>query len=128
MTNAGSVAAAAKLIAVESKQVAFNTRGSTSPVTVESKGRNVSDGSLAVPRVIGDRVTAHKFTIGQIVDLTPNMFRAAAAGQYEVRRLMPASERDGANPSYRIKSVEENHERVASEDELTPSRLAESLL
>jgi hypothetical protein len=68
-----------------------------------------------------------KFTIGQIVDLTRNKFRAAAAGQYEIRRLMPASDRDGAEPTYRIKSADEKHERVAFESELTRSDRPEPL-
>jgi len=72
-------------------------------------------------------IVAYKFTIGQIVDLAPNMFRAAASGQYEIRRLMPASDRDGADPSYRIKSADEKHERVASESELTLSEGSEPL-
>jgi len=49
------------------------------------------------------------------------MLRAAARGQYEVRYLMPASDRDAGDPSYRIKSVEEKHERVVFESDLTLS-------
>lgn len=64
---------------------------------------------------------AHKFSIGQIVDLAPRMLQAAARGQYEVRQLMPESDRDVGDPSYRIKSLAEKHERVASESDLTLS-------
>jgi hypothetical protein len=66
-------------------------------------------------------IVAFKFTVGQIVDLKPNRFREAAKGQYEVRRLMPASDGDGAEPTYRIKNADEKHERVAFESELTLS-------
>ena len=69
----------------------------------------------------------HKFTVGQIVDLTPNILRAAAAGEYEVRRLMPPSDRDGMDPCYRIKSAAEKHERIASESDLTLSSRGESV-
>lgn len=64
---------------------------------------------------------SHKFSVGQAVDLVPRMLRAAARGQYEVRYLMPASDRDAGDPSYRIKSVEEKHERVVFESDLTLS-------
>lgn len=62
---------------------------------------------------------SHKFSVGQAVDLTSTVLRAAAPGRYEIRRLMPESERDAGDPSYRIKSIGEEHERVVSESELT---------
>jgi len=60
----------------------------------------------------------HKFSVGQKVDLLPRMLLSAARGEYEVRKLLPASERDTSDPVYRIKSVEEKHERVAEESDL----------
>jgi hypothetical protein len=66
---------------------------------------------------------SHKFSVGQAVDLAPRMLRAAAPGRYEVCRLMPESDRDAGDPSYRIKSIGEKHERVVSESDLTlPAR------
>ena len=62
---------------------------------------------------------SHKFSVGQIVDLVPRILRQAAPGTYEVRRLMPESDRDGGDPSYQIKSLGEKHERVVSESDLT---------
>jgi hypothetical protein len=62
---------------------------------------------------------AHKFTIGQIVDLMPKTLRAAAAGPYEIRFLVPASDTDPRDPFYRIKHADEKHERIAPESELT---------
>ena len=62
---------------------------------------------------------SHKFSVGQAVDLIPMVLRAAAPGQYEVRQLMPSSDRDAGDPSYRIKSIGEKHERVVSESDLT---------
>lgn len=70
---------------------------------------------------------SHKFSVGQVVDLAPRILRAAAAGQYEIRRLMPASDRDTADPSYQIKSVHEKHERVVFESDLMLSDRSEGL-
>jgi len=59
---------------------------------------------------------AHMFAVGQTVTLTPKVLRSAVAGDYEVVRLLP----DGPEgPQYRIKSKQENHERVVLERELT---------
>jgi hypothetical protein len=62
---------------------------------------------------------AHKFNIGQIVELMPKVLRAAAAGPYEICHLVPPSDTDPREPCYRIKSVAEKHERTAPESELT---------
>ena len=64
---------------------------------------------------------AHKFKIGQIVDLDRNVLRSLAPGPYEVRHLIPSSDRDPNDPIYRIKSTAEKHERAAPESELTLS-------
>ena len=61
----------------------------------------------------------HKFNIGQIVELVPHSFRSAVLGPYEIRHLIPASDRDPDDPCYRIKNIAEKHERVAPESELT---------
>jgi hypothetical protein len=64
---------------------------------------------------------SHKFSIGQKVDLVHRMMLTAPRGQYEVRRLMPESDRDAGDPTYRIKSSDEAHERVAQESDLAPT-------
>lgn len=61
----------------------------------------------------------HNFQVGQIVELDSNVLRASAQGLYEIRDLIPASDRDPGDPCYRIKSIAEKHERVAVESELT---------
>ena len=71
---------------------------------------------------------SHKFSIGQKVDLVHRILLTAPRGQYKVRRLMPESDRDAGDPIYRIKSNEENHERVAQESDLTASRVTEMAL
>lgn len=63
----------------------------------------------------------HKFKIGQIVDLAPKVLRSSAPGPYEVRHLVPASDRDPGDPCYRIKNTAEKHERAALQSELTLS-------
>jgi len=63
----------------------------------------------------------HKFQVGQIVDLAPKVLRSSAPGPYEVRHLIPASDRDPGDPCYRIKSIAEKHERAALQSELTLS-------
>lgn len=65
---------------------------------------------------------AHKFNVGQVVELEQRMFRSSAPGAYEIRDLLPASDRDPHNPSYRIKNLAEKHERVAFESELALSK------
>jgi hypothetical protein len=64
---------------------------------------------------------AHKFKIGQLVELEPSMLRSLVMGPFEIRHLVPSSDRDPNDPSYRIKSTTEKHERVAPESELTIS-------
>jgi hypothetical protein len=68
----------------------------------------------------------HKFAVGQSVVLTPTVLRPSAAGAYDIRCLLPASDGNPENPRYRIKSVAEKHERVAFESELTLTKQPES--
>lgn len=63
----------------------------------------------------------HKFKIGQIVELEPSVLRQSAPGGYEIRHLVPSSDKDPGNPCYRIKNTAEKHERVASENTLALS-------
>ncbi len=62
---------------------------------------------------------SHKFKAGQNVNFTPYKIGSAAAGPYEICRLMPEGDTDRANPRYRIKSVAERHDRVVLESDLT---------
>ena len=63
----------------------------------------------------------HKFKIGQIVKLEPSVLRPSAPGGYEIRHLVPSSDRDPGNPCYRIKNATEKYERIASENTLALS-------
>lgn len=61
----------------------------------------------------------HKFTVGQTVDLTRTILRPTAPGEYKIQRLMPPSDSDPTNPSYRVKNIGENYERVVRESDIT---------
>ena len=60
----------------------------------------------------------YKFDIGETVQLLPPMSRHASGGVYEVTKKLP--ERAGEY-EYRIKSMNEPHERVVSESDLEKS-------
>jgi len=61
-------------------------------------------------------MAAHKFKLGELVDLVQTPHSFAASGPYEVVRLLPEAGRD---PQYGIKSRHDEHERVVKESELT---------
>ena len=58
----------------------------------------------------------YKFQIGQTVFLTPSLGRNVPGGAYIVTKKLP--ERDG-DFEYRVKSVNEPHERVVGESQLS---------
>ena len=60
----------------------------------------------------------HKCKIGEIVTIRPALSRNVPGGVYEVTKQLP---HNGREFEYRIKSVNELHERVAGESELTRS-------
>jgi hypothetical protein len=59
---------------------------------------------------------SHKFRIGETVMVKPAISRNVPGGAYEVTKQLP---HNGREFEYRIKSVNEEHERVARESELT---------
>jgi hypothetical protein len=64
-------------------------------------------------------VEAHRFKVGQNVSYTPaGPPFSRGNGGYKVTRLMPPED---AEFRYRIKSVDEPHERVVKESELERS-------
>jgi hypothetical protein len=52
----------------------------------------------------------HSFNVGQLVELLPMVLRPCAPGPYEIRYLVPISEREPCDPSYRVKSPAEKHD------------------
>ena len=83
--------------------------------------------SIAKPNRRKESLMAHKFNIGQMVEIEPGMFRLSAHGPYEIRHLVPASDRDPNNPCYRIKSVAEKHERSRARERTHPLERQSSL-
>jgi hypothetical protein len=59
---------------------------------------------------------SHKFHVGGSVTLRPAISRNVPGGVYEVTKQLP---HNGREFEYRIKSANEEHERVARESELT---------
>ena len=57
-------------------------------------------------------MSGHKYTTGQLVDY---LGREHASGVYQITQLLPPQ---GEAFQYRIKNVNEPHERVAKESEL----------
>jgi hypothetical protein len=57
-------------------------------------------------------VSGHKYKIGQLVDY---LGRERASGVYQITQLLPP---EGEAFQYRIKNVNEPHERIAKEYEL----------
>jgi hypothetical protein len=58
---------------------------------------------------------AHKYKIGRTVQFVSSGLRPTPPGQFEILRTLP-TERGIAQ--YRIKSLKDGHERVATESEL----------
>jgi hypothetical protein len=58
---------------------------------------------------------SHKFHVGQLVQLMPSISRNVPSGSYEITKKLPESRGEF---EYRIKSINEPHERVARESEL----------
>jgi hypothetical protein len=56
-----------------------------------------------------------KFRVGDTVELIPVLVRSATTGEYQIVRQLPEV---GGEFRYRIKSVQEPHERSAKESEL----------
>jgi hypothetical protein len=57
-----------------------------------------------------------KFKTGDVVSYRPAKFSGAPRGAYEIVRALPTNE--NGIVTYRIKSMQEDHERVAAEHEL----------
>jgi hypothetical protein len=65
---------------------------------------------------MGCPMPSHKFHIGETVYVRPAMIRNVPGGAYEVTKQLP---HNGREFEYHIKSVNERHERVVGEGELT---------
>jgi hypothetical protein len=61
-------------------------------------------------------IRMYRFRIGQIVELRRDRLADAPPGPYEVTKRLP---HNGREYEYRIKSSREEHERTASESQLS---------
>jgi len=69
-----------------------------------------------MPARVMSAVKEHKYAVGQVVNFTPGaMTLGAALGLYEVVRHLPP---EGPENQYRVKSVQDSHERVVRESQL----------
>ena len=66
---------------------------------------------------------SYKFKVGDAVILKPKLHQNVPGGLYEVTKVLPSP---NGEREYRIKSVNEPHERVARESELTEASRNES--
>jgi hypothetical protein len=57
----------------------------------------------------------HRFKVGDLVEIIRSTMRSAAAGQYEIVRLIPC---DMEDPRYCLKSRSEKYERIVPEADL----------
>lgn len=65
---------------------------------------------------MGMRDASHKFHVGENVILRAAINRNVPGGVYEVTKQLP---HNGREFEYRVKSPNEEHERVAQESQLT---------
>ncbi len=64
-------------------------------------------------------VPRHRFKVGQTVHLVPNRLeRHVPGGAYTIQRALPD---EGRDLQYRVKNVQDGHERVVSEAQLRPA-------
>jgi SHS2 domain-containing protein len=66
---------------------------------------------------------SHKFNVGEVVIFKPGVSRNAPGGVFEVVKVLPGND----EPEYRIKSADEEYQRVARESELTRISLGSTL-
>jgi hypothetical protein len=84
---------------------------------IPAPGSQSRRGERAVGRPhMGCPMPSHKFQIGETVYVRPAISRNVPGGAYAVTKQLP---HNGQEFKYRIKSANEEHERVVRESELT---------
>ena len=64
-------------------------------------------------------MSRHRFKVGQTVHLMPNRLERHVPGcAYTIQRALPD---EGRDLQYRVKNVQDGHERVVSEAQLRPA-------
>jgi hypothetical protein len=72
-------------------------------------------GTFDLAFTLESSMLSHKFRIGQRVEFNPASSRNVPGGSYEIKKRLPEN---GGEFEYRIKSVDEPHERLVRESEL----------
>jgi hypothetical protein len=69
-----------------------------------------------IPATVPSAINDHKYEVAQVVNFTPDKSSLETSpGRYEILRQLPTS---GLENQYRVRSVEDNHERVVRESQL----------
>jgi hypothetical protein len=69
-----------------------------------------------MPARVQSAIKDHKYEVGQVVNFTPGKSNLETSpGLYEIVRQLPP---DGSENQYRVRSVEDSHERVVMESQL----------
>ena len=69
-----------------------------------------------MPARVMSEVKDHKYQVGQVVNFTPGAsILKESLGLYEIVRHLPP---EGPDNQYRVKSVQDSHERVVRESQL----------
>jgi hypothetical protein len=68
------------------------------------------------PARVQSAINDHKYEVAQMVNFTPDKSSLETSpGRYEILRQLPTN---GSENQYRVRSVEDNHERVVRESQL----------
>jgi hypothetical protein len=110
-----------------SSAVASSIGGTSRPSILAVPADDQESNLLAAPAIDNHHVAQsfssesgcpmpHKFKVGELVSIRPALNLNVPGGIYEVTKQLPGA---GGECEYRIKSVNEPHERVARESELS---------
>jgi hypothetical protein len=68
------------------------------------------------PARVQSAINDHKYEVAQVVNFTPDKSSLETSpGRYEILRQLPT---DGLENQYRVRNIEDNHERVVRESQL----------
>jgi len=84
--------------------------------SLHDKVRRLDEIGMQRRRKQENRMSAHRFKLGQVVTYHPPKGSTSSSSMYRVLKLLPV---EGGQVKYRIKSATDNCERVATEGQLT---------
>jgi hypothetical protein len=69
-----------------------------------------------MPARVQSAINDHKYEVARVVNFTPDKSSLETSpGRYEILRQLPT---DGLENQYRVRNIEDNHERVVRESQL----------